>query len=98
MLSSVLALALVCGAFSRSLRSNDFTGVLVTGQFRCDDALCPDWELDVTRVDPSFHVNGTAKLTTLVPKSPVASMNFPVFTAYHEASRTFITAALVVRT
>lgn len=71
-----------------------FKGVLVTGQFRCDDFLCPDWELDVARVDPAFREHLITKLAMLVPKSPIAAMSFSVLTAYHDASRTFYTVGL----
>ena len=91
----LIALAAAAAALPVSLPS--FKGYLVTGQYRCDDFLCPDWELDVARVDPAFRaVNLTLKLSMLIPKSPIASMSFPVYTAFHEASRTFYTAGLPV--
>ncbi len=73
-----------------------FKGVLVTAQYRCDDILCPDWELDVTRVDPAFREKLITKLAMLVPKSPIQAMNFPVYTAFHEGSRTYYTVGLPV--
>ena len=77
-------------------RPAPFKGVLVTAQYRCDDFLCPDWELDVARVNPAYREPIITKLAMLVPKSPVIEMSFPVFTAFHEASRTFYTVGLPV--
>jgi hypothetical protein len=79
-----------------SLPAPAFKGIVGSAQYRCDDFLCPDWELDVARVDPAFRVHLTTKLAELVPKSPVASMSFPVLTAYHNPTRTFYTVGLPV--
>jgi len=88
----VLLLALLATAYSAALPA--FKGVLGTAQYRCDDFLCPDWELDVARVDPAFRIHLTTKLAELVPKSPIAAMSFPVFSAYHDPTRTFYTLGL----
>lgn len=94
------ALRLLCVAAALALASAapvqlpPFKGVLVTAQYRCDDFLCPDWELDVSRVDPAFREKLITKLAMLVPKSPVAAMSFPVYTAYHDPTRTFYTVGL----
>ena len=90
------ALLLACVA-ARPVSLPAFKGVLATAQYRCDDFLCPDWELDVSRVDPSFRpVHLITKLAMLIPKSPIASMSFPVYSAYHNASRSFYTVGLPV--
>lgn len=93
----MVALMLVASAVAAPVALPGFKGVLVTGQFRCDDFLCPDWELDVARVDPAFREHLITKLAELVPKSPVASMSFPVYTAFHNATRSFYTVGLPVR-
>jgi hypothetical protein len=87
-LKLVLICALACVAAANAAA---FKGYLVTAQYQCDDFLCPDWELDVTRVDPAFRAPLTARLAMLVPKSPIASMSFPVLSAYNNASRIFYT-------
>jgi hypothetical protein len=86
MATLVVLLALVALAAGRAAPA--FPGYILSAQYRCDDVLCPDWELDLSRVDPSFRLkNLTETLDTLVPKSPISVMNFPVFTAYHEPER-----------
>jgi hypothetical protein len=71
-----------------------FKGYVLSTQFRCDDFDCPDWELDISRIDTEFRTkNLTLRLVTLIPEAPVATTNFPVFSAFHEASRMFYVVA-----
>lgn len=87
-------LVLVLASLALSKAAPPFPGYILSTQFRCDDALCPDWELDITRVDTSFRTkNLTLPLVTLVPKSPIAQMSFPVFSAFHEPSRIYYVVA-----
>jgi hypothetical protein len=87
-------LLLVCAALGLAAArpTNDFKSVIVAAQFQCDDALCPDWELDLARVNPSSPpIKSITKLSLLAPEAPVASMSYPVFTTYHDPSRTVFT-------
>lgn len=93
-MAALLAVSLALIASAVAAPANAFKGIVGTAQYRCDDFLCPDWELDVARVDPAFRVHLITKLAELVPKSPVASMSFPVLTAYHDPTRTFYTVGL----
>ena len=73
-----------------------FVGYIITTQFRCDP-LCENWELDITRVDTSFRTkNLTLTLLNLLPKAPISQTNYPVFSAYHESSRTYYVVATPV--
>lgn len=76
-----------------------FDGYVVLAQFECDDLLCPDWSLEVTRLATECYTwnctNEELQITTLVPKSPSATLNFPIFTAFHNRSRTFYTAGII---
>lgn len=94
MFAKIIVVAAALAVCASGAAIPKFKGVLATAQYRCDDFLCPDWELDVARVDPSFDLHLITKLATLVPKSPIASMSFPIYTAYHDASRTFYTLGL----
>ncbi len=67
-------------------------GYIVTAAFHCDDFLCPDWELDVSRETTQYNFHETVNLTMLMPKSPEAEMDFPVATAYDNTTRQFYVA------
>eukprot|EP01012_Entosiphon_sulcatum_P041187 TRINITY_DN54_c0_g1_i1.p1 TRINITY_DN54_c0_g1~~TRINITY_DN54_c0_g1_i1.p1 ORF type:complete len:386 (-),score=78.68 TRINITY_DN54_c0_g1_i1:137-1270(-) len=67
-------------------------GSVITAQFKCLDLFCPHWELDISALN---HVTAIPDvLLTLVPKSPAANMNFPVFTAFDPATRQFTVLGL----
>ena len=88
-LTATLVLALAAATYAAPAPP-PFPGYIVATQFRCDDFLCPDWELDVTRVDLSFRPkNLTLQLASLLPKAPVQDMSFPVFASFHAASRVY---------
>ena len=84
-----------------SVRKADpaFHGYIVLAQFECDDFECPDWSLTVSRLATecfTFPCSNEEKIEIeLVPKSPIADMDFPVFTAYDAATRLFYVAGVV---
>ena len=76
----------------------NFHGYIVLGQSVCDDFLCKDWSLAVTRLDTECWTwdcqYEEKQLRTLIPESPVKRMEFPVFTAFHKATRNFYTTGI----
>lgn len=65
-------------------------GYLMCAQYWCDDFLCPDWELDITRLETVFRpIQWDLRLARLYPENPIAEMNFQVLTAWDESARTF---------
>jgi len=86
---------LACVFLQGAVAAPTFKSVLLTAQYNCVDFLCPDWELDLTRVNPTEPpVQDTIILSNLIPKSPVAAMSFPVLTAYDADPRNFYTVTL----
>lgn len=86
---------LACVLLQGAVAAPTFKSVLLTAQYNCVDFLCPDWELDLTRVNPTEPpVQDSIILSNLIPKSPVAAMSFPVLTAYDADPRNFYTVTL----
>lgn len=75
----------------------NFHGYIVTGEAVCDDFLCPDWSLGVTRLATECFTwdcqYEELQLQTLIPKSPSANMILNVDTAMHTPTRTFYTVS-----
>ena len=83
----------------KSLKADPaFHGYIVLAQFECDDFECPDWSLTVTRLATecfAIPCSNEEKIEIeLIPKSPIAEMSFPVFTAYNPATRLFYVAGI----
>eukprot|EP00042_Codosiga_hollandica_P015807 m.38763 g.38763 ORF g.38763 m.38763 type:complete len:363 (-) comp45365_c0_seq1:155-1243(-) len=66
-----------------------FPGYIMTAEWQCDDFLCPQWSLTVTRVTTDFSFHETTVLATLVPETAESAMFFPVYTAYNNVTRNF---------
>ena len=99
LLAAVLAVAAVRPELRVGPRAeSNFHGYIVLAQFECDDILCPDWSLMVTRLATecfTWNCSHEEKIEVqLVPKSPIAYMDFPVFTAYDAKTRNYFVAGI----
>jgi len=91
-LAALVGAAVAAPAISKNIHAPYFPGYILTAEYQCDDFMCPDWSLVVTRVTTLWARNETAPIATLLPESPIADMDFQVLTAYNNITRVFYVA------